>query len=552
MAVRISASPVSSPDRMSPTSTTSSKSSRRSFIVMATNLKPTRQKLQKYFAKSKHSVSEPVCKDWETHSLSSVIKMASLQMGTLGNPHVPMPISSVPEVQDSQYKPAPVRVVTEQQQKHKPGSTPKLGFLDTETKSDLAPPPLSPPSPPPSAPEGSAQTLMSSSLAAANYSVASAVSPSNREEFHQVMSSPSLTVADSSVGATALSPAPDSHVQSPLLPPLASADASVEATFGPPLRSLSPSPHEVAGLLLPPDIMSMETEPTERRVRRGPSLIKPRRKPSVRRQVKTPVRKSGHRDESPAMSRQCSVRSIARQYRTLIEDTVIEETDVPEVPCIPLVYSENVSDTAAPAPVPEWQDFDHNYGPIRRCSAVVRRRGTGRSKSPRPRSGLMPSPVPSDAGTSGSFQDEAAYLTPFLFPSPLTSPVAQEEPKKEGEGGEGVKEYRDKDDDFFSGPVQNAASFQIAFKLLTRELSTAFADQSTRSATDTSGLQVWVMIAAYERLRDEISAMQSPDPHLQGARAMFDTWLDALRAVQHSLADMEAESGSEYGDDTDE
>lgn len=179
----------------------------------------------------------------------------------------------------------------------------------------------------------------------------------------------------------------------------------------------------------------------EPRVRRGPSLIKPRPVSGVRRRAKTPIHKIGQlemaaakkRQEAP-INRQSSVRSIARQYRTLIE-----EIDVPTVHGKPLPA------TAAADP--------------------------------------------------------------------------------------------------------DAVRFQIGLDLLTRELSTALADRSANSSRDASGLQIRVMIEAYERLRDRVSAMEAQDPQLKSTGAMFESWLDALRAIQRSFANDGAESESEYGDE---
>ncbi|KAG5980622.1 hypothetical protein E4U55_003827 [Claviceps digitariae] len=556
MSILLTDNPIPNAVPVSPMSTTSSKHSRRSLITMANHLKPTRQNFQKYFTKSRHSAPEPVFKDWQSHNLGSVIKMTSLQMGSLANPEVPM--SPVVQVQDSRSKPALVRVDTEQQRKQKPALIPEVDSLrldtgsESETESGLAPPSL------PHAPEESAQPQLSSSLATADSSVEAAVASSDQEESLESLSSPSMVVADSSVEATISAPAPEDSAQPPLSPSLAGADPSAEAT-DPPLRPLSPSSlplplpsqTQIAELPLVPDVMSMETDPTERRLRRGPSLIKPRPRSSVRRRAKTPVHKNGHTDMATAVRRQGSVRSIARQYRTLIEDTLIEETDIPEVPRVPSIHRKTPSETATaaqesePAPAAEVQEFDDNYRPISGHSAVDLPYDAGLFESPRPRSELTPSPVASDADTLVSFHDETAYLAPLLFPAPPTPPFSEEEM----EGQEEIDTCDINGDEFSRGPGADGAPFQTAFNLLTRELSMAFADDSARSARDTSSLQVWVMIAAYERLRDQISATDSSDPHLQGARAMFDTWLDSLRAVQKSIADEGADSESEYGDE---
>lgn len=229
--------------------------------------------------------------------------------------------------------------------------------------------------------------------------------------------------------------------------------------------------------------------------------------------------------QDAAINRQSSVRTIARQYRALIE-----ETDIPQVPYIPSIHRKPLPATAAP----HLQDFDHNYGPIPRHS-TSQPHGAGLLESPRPRYELAPSSEVSDAETLVSFRDDASYLAPLIFPSPPIPPSTSDE-----------ESYYE--DDIVNSPDTDTLRFQIVFELLTRELSTAFADHSARTSKDASGLQIWVMIEAYERLRDQVSAMDSRDPQLKNARAMFDSWLDALRAIQWSIADEAAESESEYGD----
>lgn len=225
------------------------------------------------------------------------------------------------------------------------------------------------------------------------------------------------------------------------------------------------------------------------------------------------------------INRQSSVRTIARQYRALIE-----ETDIPDVPPIPVVHRKPLPATASP----HLHEFDNNYGFIPRQS-ISEPRGAGLLEEPRPRYELAPSPSPvSDTDTLVSLPDESMYVKPLEFSSPPTPPSEEDDWE---------------DDDYIKSPDTEALRFQIGFEMLTRELSTAFADHSSRAGRDASGLQIWVMIEAYERLRDQISAMETRDPELQNARAMFDSWLGALRSIQRSIADEGAESESEYGDE---
>ncbi|KAG6192575.1 hypothetical protein E4U27_002742 [Claviceps purpurea] len=558
---------------MSPKSA-SSKNSRRSLIMMASNLKPSRQRLQKYFAKSRHSAPEPVLRQWSARNLGSGIKMASLQMASLGNPEVPIS----PVVKDSRQTTTLVRVDAEQQRKHKPDPTPEI---DSSNLGSIVLSPSVEEGPPSSAPEDSAPSTSSPSLA--SDAVSAEASGSSQSQRSPSPSPPAAKAQGSSESASLPSPAPAAasaeasapsppqlspspppsaseteHPAQPPSPPLTPTVASVEASVPVPSRS-SPSPPspQTATRPLISDVMSMETDPTKPRMRRGPSLIKPRPRSSVRRRAKTPVHNIGHLEMAAAkkkqeaaiavVDRQSSVRTMVRQYRTLVDDTLLtEDTNVPPVPDVPPAHREPLSAIGAPEPTPGVQEFDDNYGPIPKHSSADLRRGAGLFEAPRPRNELAPSPIASDADTLVSFHDEAAYLTPLLFPSPPTSPRT-EKARLNNNSNDGRIADEDADTAKSSGP--DGAQFEIAFDLLTRELSAAFADSSAPSTSDTSGLQVWVMIAAYERLRDQISAMESPDPKLQGAKAMFDTWLDALKAVQKAVAGEGAESGSEYGDE---
>lgn len=51
------------------------------------------------------------------------------------------------------------------------------------------------------------------------------------------------------------------------------------------------------------------------------------------------------------------------------------------------------------------------------------------------------------------------------------------------------------------------------------------------SGEDISSLQIWVMIEAYERLRDQVKDKEGAQ-HLE---PMFDTWLAALYALHDKL-----------------
>ncbi|EFY90629.1 hypothetical protein MAC_03407 [Metarhizium acridum CQMa 102] len=416
---------------------------------MANSLKPTRQKLHKYFRKSRHSVPESEFTDWNAKDSSSVTKMASMQMGTLANPEVP--ISPV-VVQDSRYKPSLVPPIVD----IKPRCEPK------------------------------------------------------HEQKFELHYEPEPFVFDSFLAPPQQAPPPPPSIRQPdRLPP------------SPPLPEF-PQPPELPSFL----------EPPQPRLRRAPSVRRPRPASGIRR-AKTPVHRIGQLEMAAAkkrqeaiINRQSSVRTVARQYRALID-----ETKVPDVPSISAIHRKPLPSSGAP----QLQRFENSDGPIPRLSIIEPRSG-GFLEEPRPRSEIAPWPE-SDADTLVSSPNISPYVKPLEFSSPSTPPA-------EGDHYE--------DDDYIKSPDTETLQFQIGFEMLTRELSTAFADHSSRAGRDASGLQIWVMIEAYEKLRDQVSSMETQDPELQSARAMFDSWLAALRAIQKTIANEGAEGDSEYGDDDDD
>lgn len=76
---------------------------------------------------------------------------------------------------------------------------------------------------------------------------------------------------------------------------------------------------------------------------------------------------------------------------------------------------------------------------------------------------------------------------------------------------------------------------QICVDLLTRELAPAFASQLHRSNRETSALQVWTMIEAYERLRDQLIDTGYHGANLEDTTAVFDSWLAALHVIHRSF-----------------
>lgn len=134
------------------------------------------------------------------------------------------------------------------------------------------------------------------------------------------------------------------------------------------------------------------------------------------------------------------------------------------------------------------------------------------------------SPAASD-GTLVAFDEEAIYFKPLSFspepPSPLRAlKNIQEQPHQRPEST-------------FGGHAN--VGLQICTELLTRELAMAMFDKGGASS-DSSALQILVMIEAYERLRDTVLDMQAQRGGLDGVETMFDTWLASLYSLHDVLS----------------
>ncbi|KAI1131105.1 hypothetical protein F5Y10DRAFT_89808 [Nemania abortiva] len=97
-------------------------------------------------------------------------------------------------------------------------------------------------------------------------------------------------------------------------------------------------------------------------------------------------------------------------------------------------------------------------------------------------------------------------------------------------------------------PTQNT-DLQTCLDLLTRQLSSTIHSAPAQPSADTTALQVWVMIEAYEKLRDQVLRTHEGDAQDGPLTAMFDTWLKALHSVHNGMTGGDgARSESNYGD----
>ncbi|OAQ98837.1 hypothetical protein LLEC1_04925 [Akanthomyces lecanii] len=239
---------------------------------------------------------------------------------------------------------------------------------------------------------------------------------------------------------------------------------------------------------------------------------------TVRRRAKTPVHHIGQLEAAQrsrnrplhfkgnmdGVNRMSSVSTIAREYREL---AVHSEMDIPDVPKIDASYLLRQGIIELPA-------TNSQEGHLLGTSCRHQRTQS----------------CTSDEGTlMGSEPDTCPSLTHS------NSPVA---------------EMSDGEDD--GPPALASLRFQIGLELLTKELSTAFADQSSRRPKDggasSAGLQIWVMIEAYERLREQLDANKPTEDNMQ-ARDAIDSWIRALYTIHNNIASEGAADDSEYESD---
>ncbi|KAK8141460.1 hypothetical protein G3M48_010485 [Beauveria asiatica] len=251
--------------------------------------------------------------------------------------------------------------------------------------------------------------------------------------------------------------------------------------------------------------------------------------PTVRRRAKTPVHHIGqleaaqrdriklpHRNGNmDGVDRMSSVSTIAREYRQL---AVYPEANVPDVPKIEPLYLMNPDIVE----LPDAQDKDCQDGRLLSASHHNHRRSS--------------SSVSEDGTLLGSEPDTTSLGScPSLTPSSSSPPASE----TSDEGSE--------------PPALASLRFQIGIELLTKELSTAFAanhqsSSASRRQKDVGGLQIWVMIEAYERLREQLDARPAEEENKQ-ARDAIDAWIRALYAIHGNIASDGGADESEYESD---
>ncbi|KAI1079931.1 hypothetical protein F5B20DRAFT_541622 [Whalleya microplaca] len=234
----------------------------------------------------------------------------------------------------------------------------------------------------------------------------------------------------------------------------------------------------------------------------------------TRRYAKTPVLHIGQLEEASARDeiaarRMSSVEIIAESYRALLESRcALLNDEVPESP-----GGHYITDTRT-YPIPEYPQFED----------------TPRKFPESPR--MIESPN-SDDGTLVAY-DEDVCFKPAPLPHEPVSPLrisGSEQP---------------------TPPIISSSpedpSLPLCFDLLTRELSSAVSGSPLQPSNETSALQIWVMIEAYEKLRDGVQGLSLENDQKRSMEASFNMWLKALYAVHGKLTGNDGQmSESDYG-----
>lgn len=238
-----------------------------------------------------------------------------------------------------------------------------------------------------------------------------------------------------------------------------------------------------------------------------------------RRYAKTPVHRIGQLEnwpgqDQPVARKVASVERIAESYRALLQSSCAILNDTTQEP-LPLRLGKSYLTEAS-----NHDDREDTMQEISELSIV------------------MGSPH-SDDGTLVAFEEDASSIKPgSISPGPPS-----------------IRESRHRREQTQPAPPIRRASpagspgLQICLDLLGQELSSATNGSSIRPSAETSALQVWVMIEAYERLRDQVHEMNLDRNQERSLDATLDTWIKALYAVHDQMTGCDGHvSEREYGD----
>ncbi|KAL0934242.1 uncharacterized protein CTRU02_211041 [Colletotrichum truncatum] len=231
---------------------------------------------------------------------------------------------------------------------------------------------------------------------------------------------------------------------------------------------------------------------------------------SMRRRAKTPVYTIGQLESTPCVIKpvtvdRSSVDLIAQQYQALIESQDASSIHVDEQS--DLLPSQQTLYTRPPS--------THSH-----CGSdelPTELRPSTYQPPPQQRANSANHSPASDDGTLVAFDEEAIYFKPLSFSSEPPTPPPRSRARVERNAE--------------PPPTDHNLSLQICTDLLTRELSTAMLERPHGSGEDISSLQIWVMIEAYERLRDLVRENEGA----HNLEPIFETWLAALYSLHNKL-----------------
>lgn len=255
---------------------------------------------------------------------------------------------------------------------------------------------------------------------------------------------------------------------------------------------------------------------------------------SLRRYAKTPVLRVGQLEANEAATQ--GAESIAEQYRALLTSRSSHD-DL------------HHGDGGGAGDGAGGNDADTRQTSIEAIRGATRRRsplplapwpssmpGADPQLDPDPSPGPGPEPrgSPTSDGTLVAFEEDTIFFKPVSFwPEPLS-------PIREGGGRGGdvdrTRQAVGRGRPERPAPQPGVLSLQIATNLLSRELSCAVSNEALRAPTDVRQLQVWVMIEAYEALRDQVLQMALAAEEREALEGAFGVWLRALYRIHDGFA----------------
>ncbi|KAF4455865.1 hypothetical protein F53441_1879 [Fusarium austroafricanum] len=254
----------------------------------------------------------------------------------------------------------------------------------------------------------------------------------------------------------------------------------------------------------------------------------------MRRQAKTPVFRIGQLEQH-ALARKArdipektsSVELIADQYNAILESREGPPALESELPSRASQYS--FDDTPLRISPP---------GVKRHSSLRTTKTSSSMTAIPRQLRPRLRSAATHDTNVA-AVEGDTIYFKPYSFSPPPSPDQTPGTPR-----GSWTDEFRPPSSSGHS--FQENISLQIALDLLTSELSSAVSGRPQRNGQDTAALQIWVMIEAYERLRDQLTRQESSNAEAQKVATMFDCWLASLYSIHSSLTESALPSPTEY------